>query len=536
MCVSRSASDKALNDTYREAHTTKTNHHRNQPQHNATKTSTPPPHGASATSLRKTTHTTPTNLHLNDHEHSLHHTAMQDNRLRNREFALVYLAYMTMLMTRRNYGFWLPAVLSEMGKGKGEAGLLGTTFEMVYGTCALLNGVLIDAAPPKTLLCAALCLSAAANVALGGCETLAPMVALGGLNAFAQSFGWPTITNIFLAWFPDPAARGAWYSLLSTCQNAGAALVPLLVSALVASHGWRAALVTPAAAAVLVAGLLAAMLFGSPDDAEAYTHRDAATGRADELFGAAPKRRRSASASRATLRALSEGVLLNRQLWLMACSYFCISLVRSTLSDWSAVFLKEEKNLSMQAAARCLFCMETGGFAGSLAAGLLSDRLFAGRRGPVVGICSLLLAPGVIAILSLRHPVALQLSYAWVGCCAFPVHVLLGLFSREVTPARLSSSAGGFVKCIAQVGGAFAGYPLGQLQQVFGWEGVFVFLAAAGSASALSALPLWFTTAQVETLKCRHGTVADFSNLDHGPKSPELRGRDEAEKLFGKME
>ena len=61
-------------------------------------------------------------------------------RVRWREFTLIYMAYMSFLMARKNYGFWLPAVLSELGKGKGEAGLLGSTFEIAYGSCALLNG------------------------------------------------------------------------------------------------------------------------------------------------------------------------------------------------------------------------------------------------------------------------------------------------------------------------------------------------------------------------------------------------------------
>lgn len=44
---------------------------------------------------------------------------------------------------RKNYGFWLPFVLSEMGKGKREAGTLGSTFEMTYGAASLFNGVLV---------------------------------------------------------------------------------------------------------------------------------------------------------------------------------------------------------------------------------------------------------------------------------------------------------------------------------------------------------------------------------------------------------
>ena len=144
-------------------------------------------------------------------------------------------------------------------------------------------------------------------------------------------------------------------------------------------------------------------------------------------------------------------VLLNSALWLMALSYFCVSMIRTTVSDWSTVFLHESKGLPLAVAARCLFAMETGGFAGSLAAGAISDRCFSGRRGPVVAICSAGLAPALIAILRATEPLTLQMCYAWLGLCAFPVHVLLGLFSREAVPTNVSSSAGGFVKCIAQV-------------------------------------------------------------------------------------
>lgn len=434
---------------------------------------------------------------------------LDTTRWRWREFTLIYGAYMTMLMARKNYGFWLPSVLSDLGAGKGEAGMLGSTFEIVYGSCALLNGVLIDMVPPKHLLVAALLASGAVNLAIGSTSSLALMVLLWGSNGFAQSFGWPSITNIFLAWFPDPASRGSWYSLLSTCQNAGAALVPLVVSATVARFGWRAALYTPALCTGLTATVLALMLYGSPAAIESrYASKDdvrmSREGRSQPKLGGG------------LARMLGRHVLLNGELWLMAVSYFCISLVRTCLSDWSAIFLHEEKGMPMHTAARCLFAMESGGFVGSLVAGAVSDKVFAGRRGPVVCICSALCAPALLGILTLSNSLSLQAAYAWVGFCAFPVHVLLGLFSREVTPSHLSSSAGGFVKCIAQVGGAVAGLPLGMLQQRAGWKGVFMLTACIATSSALATLPLWFTTAQGATITARHGTVADFQQMQKG--------------------
>jgi len=196
----------------------------------------------------------------------------------------------------------------------------------------------------------------------------------------------------------------------------------------------------------------------------------------------------------------------------MAVNYFGVSMVRTCLSDWTNVFLLEAKGLPLETAAFCLFLMEIGGFVGSLSAGVVSDKLFRGRRGPIVCICSMLLSPVLFALANLESPLLVQVCYLCLGFFAFPVHVLLGLFSREVVPSGVSSSAGGFVKCIAQIGGAFAGYPLGALQQHAGWGGVMSVLAVVALLAALAALPLWSTTAQ-HRIKARNGTVQDFSKM-----------------------
>ena len=56
---------------------------------------------------------------------------------------------MGFLLSRKNYGFWLRSVISELGHDKGQAGLLGSTLEVTYGTCSFLNGVVIDSRSPK---------------------------------------------------------------------------------------------------------------------------------------------------------------------------------------------------------------------------------------------------------------------------------------------------------------------------------------------------------------------------------------------------
>ena len=165
-------------------------------------------------------------------------------------------------------------------------------------------------------------MSAVANLCIAGTESLPLMVVVWGLNGAVQSVGWPSVTNVFLSWFPDPAARGAWYSLLSTCQNAGAALVPLLVSASVSAYGWRAALYAPALASVCVAVLLGFCLYGSPD--------------------AAAKREKTTKAKPSPqdlAQTMRQQVFLNPALWLMAASYFGCSMVRTCLQDLSLIHI-----------------------------------------------------------------------------------------------------------------------------------------------------------------------------------------------------
>ena len=381
------------------------------------------------------------------------------------------------------------------------------------------------------------------------------MVVVWGLNGAVQSVGWPSVTNVFLSWFPDPAARGAWYSLLSTCQNAGAALVPLLVSASVSAYGWRAALYAPALASVCVAVLLGFCLYGSPD--------------------AAAKREKTTKAKPSPqdlAQTMRQQVFLNPALWLMAASYFGCSMVRTCLQDWTSLYLHEAKALPIATAARCLFLWELGGFVGTFAAGAISDKvcmrrdaytpspsptrplsplallrlshpshttspfctqIFGGRRGPVVCVCCALLAPSLFLLMTTSSPTVVQITYLWMGVCAFPIHTLLGLFSREVVPPAVSSSAGGFVKMIAQIGGASAGYPLGMLQQRLGWEGVYSCLALVALGAAAAAAPLWNTTASIK-IKGRNGTVQDFKALKKVGSNEGIRVSS-SEDLFKKL-
>merc|ERR1711871_867768 len=115
---------------------------------------------------------------------------------------------------------------------------------------------------------------------------------------------------------------------------------------------------------------------------------------------------------------MRQQVFLNGKLWLMAASYFGVSMVRTCLQDWTSLYLHEAKGMQIATAARCLFLWELGGFGGTFIAGAISDKVFDGRRGPVVCICCALLAPTLVLLLHTSSATVAQLCYLWLGVCA----------------------------------------------------------------------------------------------------------------------
>lgn len=404
--------------------------------------------------------------------------------LQVRTFVLIYGAYVGLLIARKNYGFWLPHAIEALSlETPKDVAVVGSAFEIASGYGALLNGFLIDAFDPALGLAAALAASSLVNLALSGTSSLTLMALLWGVNGAAQSFGWPCVSRLFLRAFPEPKGRGVWYSLLSTSQNVGAALVPLLVSSAVSLTAEpRAAFWLPAAVTACLALLL--LLALAPERGAAAAGAPAAP--------VTPRR------DGRGVRVLLLEVLGSWQLWSMAATYFAIGIIRACLTDWSPIFLREDKGLSTLAASRCLCAFELGGFVGSICAGRVSDRCCAGRRGPVIACCTALLCPALLALAAATTERALVPLYFALGGLAFPVHVLLGLASREVVAPAASSTAGGLVKFVAQMGASSAGYPLSLLQRQHGWRAVLCMLSAAAAGGGALASTLWWTVARVD--------------------------------------
>lgn len=127
-------------------------------------------------------------------------------------------------------------------------------------------------------------------------------------------------------------------------------------------------------------------------------------------------------------------VLASPSVWLLSASYFFNSFVRNGLTS-SFAFL-----LPGATASRANIAYEVGGALGGLAAGAISDKLFASRRAPAMALFGLFLVPLPLLLSRLGSaPEAITLiSYFAIGVAAFPPHTLNGLISRASPPIFLN--------------------------------------------------------------------------------------------------
>jgi sugar phosphate permease len=285
------------------------------------------------------------------------------------------------------------------------------------------------------------------------------LVAVGGSHAFTlmavfmvvagAGYGIlnPTTTKAGMAWFP-PRQRATVVGLKQVGLPLGGAIGALIMPPLALALGWRMAVVLPALLAAALA-LVTWMLYREPP----------------------------ASGPRGTSVApLSLRVILgHRDLWLVAASTFVFAGMQTVWMGFLVLYLTGVLRLSLVEAGHYLVMAQLTGMAGRVIFGMLSDRLFGGRRRIVLVIagvgstvCSLVMArtgPGtgwwVLA------PLALAFGFFGIGWNGVQ-HTLMA----ELVGPRGTGTAVGLGLAIASFGVTICPPLFGLAVQHFGSFGI----------------------------------------------------------------
>ncbi len=402
----------------------------------------------------------------------------------------MYIGYAAFYLTRKNFSYAMPAIITDLGWDKADIGLMGTLFYITYGCSKFISGIVSDRSNPRYFMGVGLIATGIINILFGLSSSIVALSILWILNAWFQGWGWPACSKLLTTWY-SRSERGRWWSIWNTAHNVGGAMIPIIVGFTVLHFGWRYSFYIPGIIAVVIGLFLCWRLRDKPTSMglPSIGHW-----RKDHLEIAHENTGKGLSQKQILFRY----VLNNKYIWLLSFSYILVYIVRTAINDWGNLYLTEQYGYSLITANSALSLFEIGGFLGSLVAGWGSDKIFSGNRGPMILLFSIgiFLSVAALWLIPISSFVLQAVCLFTIGFFVFGPQMLIGMAAAECSHKDSVGAATGFVGLFAYMGAALAGYPLAIIMQHYHWMGFFVVISVAAAAIGLLLLPF---------LKAQHG-------------------------------
>lgn len=328
-------------------------------------------------------------------------------------------------------------------------------------------------------------------IGVGGAAVFTLMFAAGGTlplftlawlgNRLTQSLGWAGLIKLSSKWF-DYTSYGSIIGILSISYLVGDALARQQMGWLIErGFGWRSLFLF----AAIVAGvaLLANVLWLR----ESRVDEGHAEARPNPLNLFADSESRPAS-----IGALLLPLLRSHAFLLICLLSFTCTIIRETFNTWTPVYLHDHLGYSISRSAGMSAIFPGVGVVSVLVAGWLSDRLGLSGRSLLMFLGLGGAAAALLVLTSVRPgPSVALLPLVMIGVTAFcvlgPYSYLGGAFAADFGGKQASASSSGIIDGIGYFGGVLAGASVAQLAVAYGWDGVFVALAAVSAVAALCA-------------------------------------------------
>jgi len=418
------------------------------------------------------------------------HPGPKDTRVRWRILALLFMASFVAYVLRTNMSIAGQSIMTGLGLSKVQLGMVLSAFAWGYAVFQFPGGVFGDIVGSRRALTVIAVLWGILTLATGlvpgtsvisTASILAVLVVLRFLMGVAQAPFFPvTCGGTIGSWFPV----SGWAlpnGLTSTGLTLGAAATGPLVAWLMEALGWRASFLVTAPLAFLIAGLWWWYARDNPSD-----HRRVSRKELDLINANRPSPEHAAEDGKAWKR-----VLKNRDILLLAASYFCMNYVFYIFFNWFFIYLVDVKKFKILEGGYFAAAPWMAGAVAATVGGLWCDRLckrIGSRWGcRVPGIVGLGLGAGLLLLgATTENPylavVFLSLSF---GC----IQLTEGAYwaAAIFVSGKHGSAATGVMNTGGNIVGGIGALLVPVMAEAFGW----VAALATGSVFALTGIVLW---------------------------------------------
>jgi OPA family glycerol-3-phosphate transporter-like MFS transporter len=397
---------------------------------------------------------------------------------RGLNWSVVGLLYTSFYMCRYNLSIANKPMSDEFGFSKGDMGdILGAQF-YAYAIGQVVNGLITDRLGGKKALLIGAAGTILANIAFGGASFLGLLwlfVTLRGIDGYAQSFGAPGFIKINASWF-SATERGTFAGVFGFMINLGRVAINQLGPALlggfvflgmwnIPAQHWRMLFFVPAGIAAVVAVALAIWAKDTPEEAGFHGVYKGEADHDDTV--------------RADMREVFVQIVTNKYVWIMASAYACTGAVRQTVDQWFPRYMQEVHKIDLNSPLFLVvgFLIPFVASAGSFISGIVSDKIFGGRRAPVAAGIYCLEVVTIIVASQVHGAMAIAVAFVTVAFTANSTHSLLGpAAAMDIGGRKAAAFASGCINSFQYIGAGVAMQLLGRLLDATGYKYFFIFM------------------------------------------------------------
>jgi MFS transporter, OPA family, glycerol-3-phosphate transporter len=423
---------------------------------------------------------------------------------RGLNWSVVGFMYTSFYMCRYNISIANKAISDEFGLTKENMGDILAAFFYAYAIGQVVNGLITDRLGGKKALLIGAAGTILANIAFGAASFAGMLwlfILLRGIDGYAQSFGAPGFIKINASWFSQ-TERGTFAGVFGFMINLGRVAINQLGPALLAGfvfvgmwqippQHWRMLFFVPAAIATIVAVALAIFAKDTPEEAGFHhVYKGEADHDDRDVHG--------------NMKDVFVQIVTNKFVWIMASAYACTGAVRQTVDQWFPRYMQDAHKLDLNSGLFLMvgFLIPFVASTGSFISGIISDKLFAGRRAPVAAGIYLIEVVVILAASQLEGAVPIAIAFVTIAFTVNSTHSLLGpAAAMDIGGRKGAAFASGCINSFQYIGAGVAMQLLGRLLERTGYTYFFLFMIPWAVVGAILMLSM------VKQVNLRKGTI-----------------------------
>src|SRR4051794_28321154 len=407
---------------------------------------------------------------------------------------LIFVIYTFAAADRANLGFAMPFIRKEFAMSNAEAGAVLSLFFWGYAFAQLPSGFAISKFGVRRLFSWAMGLTSGFPGLMG----LAPSVLMVKINRFLLGLAEAPlpigVTTTINNWFP-PREKGTASGVFLSAVKFGPVIVPPICAVIVSYWTWREIFYFFSIPGLLLAIVWYFLVTNHPSESRFCSQEELDVVNDKTVVPGEQNRRerrnfglldRLIRAEKPAILDTNAQVFKSWDIWGSSLGYAFQLGISNYMLAWIPTYLITVKKFSITGTGVVAAAPWVGAVLGNVIGGWISDRWLDKRRKPGMMLSALATAGTMytlmnspsdpIAFAALLFVTGLLLSFGYSAYMAYPMK----LASKETFPI-----ANAIVNTGGQIGGACAPLAAGLMLDRYGWDSVFLLMAAGSIATFL---------------------------------------------------